>query len=92
MLQGKPNYEVITLSDKQFWAFEWGYCIRNSSSECILYTNTNGKMYIPSVYASTLWGTYGFDDESQSITYTVTDRSNKPIVTFFLQTKNLLNK
>jgi len=54
MKQGKPAYQVASLSQSQFQAFQDGSCIQNANAECILYVNALGKIYVPNVYNSIL--------------------------------------
>jgi hypothetical protein len=54
MMQGKPTYQVASLTQSQFEQFQGGSCIQNANKECILYINALGKIYVPSVYSSIL--------------------------------------
>lgn len=89
MKQGKPTYQVISLSQSQFGDFQDGSCIQNANQECILYVNALGKMYIPNVYNSILGGIYSFDSKNKTIIYTITDEKGKAIANISLQMKPL---
>lgn len=82
---GKPYYEKVLLNDKQFGSFADGYCIKNQKNECILYTNTQGAIYIPGTYAYQLFGSYIFDKKSQQPQFIINDQNGTPIITLTLQ-------
>ena len=89
MKQGKPAYQVATLTQSQFQNFQDGSCIQNANKECILYINQLGKIYIPNVYSSILGGSYSFDSKNKAILYTITDENGKAIASIALQMKPL---
>lgn len=89
MIQGKPTYQLISLEHSQFGTFQWGKCIQNQNKECIIYVNKEGKMYIPNIYSTMLWGTYGFDKENKAIVYTIHDENNKAIASIAVHMKPL---
>ena len=89
MKQGKPAYQVIALTQGQFQDFQDGSCIQNANKECIIYVNSLGKIYIPNVYSSILWGSYSFDSKNKTILYTITDEKSKAIAIISLQMKPL---
>ncbi len=85
--QGKPEYEILQLKDKEFGDFTNGYCIKNKANECIIYTNNKGAIYIPGIYTSSLKGEYIFDKPTEKTTLVIKDQSNKAIATLVLQIK-----
>lgn len=85
MHENKPNYEQIQLPDGQFGDFSNGYCIKNRSNDCIIYTNSVGAIYIPGIYASSLLGEYSFDTKNKQTSFIVKDQSNKPITTITVE-------
>lgn len=89
MKQGKPAYQVMNLTQSQFQNFQDGSCIQNANKECIVYVNTLGKIYVPNVYSSMLWGSYSFDSKNKTILYTITDEKGKAIAIISLQMKPL---
>lgn len=89
MKQGKPAYQIAGLSQSQFADFQDGSCIQNANKECILYVNSLGKIYVPNVYSSMLWGSYSFDSKNKTILYTIADEKGKAIAIIALQIKPL---
>jgi len=85
MNEGKPNYELLRLTQGQFGDFDGGYCVKNNKNDCILYTSNVGSIYIPGIYASALAGEYIFDATSKKASFIVKDQSNKAIVTLTVQ-------
>ena len=41
------TYEQLKLEGDQFGTFNGGYCIKNTTNDCIFYLNNAGAMYIP---------------------------------------------
>jgi hypothetical protein len=64
-----------------FGDFNGGYCIQNSSDDCIIYTNQAGTIYIPEDYTNLLVGEYGFDDTNEETIFTIKEETGVPIVT-----------
>lgn len=87
MNQGKPNYEQALLQEGQFGNFDGGYCIKDNTNNCIAYSNTQGAIYIPGSYASSLAGEYAFDAASKKTKFIIKDPSNQAIVTFTVNVK-----
>jgi len=87
MNEGKPNYEQLLLQDQQFGDFNNGYCIKNIKNECILYANNAWAIYIPGIYASSLFWEYAFDKVDNNTKFIIKDQSGKAIVTLTLKYK-----
>lgn len=81
------NYQQIALWQGQFWDFDGGYCIKNLNNDCVLYTNPQGAIYIPGIYANSLIGAYTFDKQNKNITFIIKDQSDNPIADIFVQIK-----
>jgi hypothetical protein len=89
MMQGKPNYHVIKLEDSSFAGFQGGYCIQESHQECMLYTTSQGDIYVPGNFAGTLRGQYNFLSATNTIQYTIQDQQGNSVAAISLKTKAL---
>ncbi len=88
MDQGAAGYTKALLEGSAFGAFNGGYCIKNTSNDCILYANNSWAIYIPWIYASSLAGTYTFDTATNKTSYIVKDQAGQIIATLVLQIKS----
>jgi len=87
--QGKPNYEIINLTQKNFGNFQWWSCIKNIDNECMTYINSLWDVYMPGIYASSLLGEYKFDQQTKNVQYIIKDQSGKNIATISVKIKPL---
>jgi sulfatase maturation enzyme AslB (radical SAM superfamily) len=70
---------LLKLENAAFQSFQNGRCVQ-SDKACILYMSPQGQIYAPESVRYGLQFTYGYDDTTQTIQYTISKKSDTPFV------------